>query len=231
MKILLVNDDGVRSLRLSIAKRHLEEFGEVWTVAPSEEQSAKSMAITTGEFTFKKQRERFYTVDGTPADCVTFALFGLKLKPDLVVSGINYGYNLGADIMYSGTVGAAFQACYHGYPSVAVSGFPNGNKHIENHFKEVMKYLIDTNVIRNNYVININFPNDKTDYKGHKFTRVINYDVNLEGSIDGNTFKYSQNLSRDLEGIHDYTDIWMVNKGYVSMSRIGLARERAEVSW
>ncbi len=231
MKILLVNDDGIRSLRLSIAQRHLEKFGEVWVVAPSEEQSAKSMAITLGEFKFKRQRERVYTVEGTPADCVTFGLFGLKLNPDFVVSGVNYGYNVGADIMYSGTVGAALHACYHGYPSIAFSGYPNGNKHIEEQLTEMINYVLDRNLLSEDYVINVNFPNDKVDYKGRRFSKVTNFKVDIEGTIEDDTFKYNQKRPDYLAERYDDTDLGRVHRGFITMTRLTLDKERVQSKW
>ena len=121
MIILLTNDDGIESSKLHYTKEILEHYGTVYTVAPKEEQSAKSMSLTIGGFDVETINEYTYAVYGSPVDCVNFGVHGIGIKPDLVVSGTNNGYNLGVDTRYSGTVGAVLQAQYFGIPSIAFS--------------------------------------------------------------------------------------------------------------
>ena len=92
MNILLTNDDGYNSERIVYARKILEKYGTVYLVAPKVEQSAKSASLTIGPMNFEKIDDYTYAVEGTPVDCVTFAVHGINLKPDLVVSGINHGY-------------------------------------------------------------------------------------------------------------------------------------------
>ena len=121
--ILVTNDDGVRAEGLQRLAQALESLGDVYMVAPLEERSAVSHALTIHDpVRIKKLSERVYAVRGTPADCVILAVRRiLPAKPDLVVSGINHGANLGDDIMYSGTVAGAREACYLDLPAFAIS--------------------------------------------------------------------------------------------------------------
>jgi 5'-nucleotidase len=102
----------------------VEPLGEVWVVAPEQEQSAASHALSLHRpLRIRKMKERWYSVDGTPADCVYLAVHHLMkgAVPELVVSGINHGPNLADDVIYSGTVAAAMEGCILGFPSIAFS--------------------------------------------------------------------------------------------------------------
>lgn len=130
MRILITNDDGIESPALPRLVRWARRLGEVTVVAPKTEQSGKSQAI---EFCRPMEvREvaiapdvTVYSADSTPADCVRFAVLGLKKSYDLVISGINRGYNLGHDIVYSGTVGAIYEGARLGMRGVALSTDPD----------------------------------------------------------------------------------------------------------
>lgn len=175
MNILLVNDDGIKSEKLEITKRILQEFGNVTTIAPTLEQSAKSMSLTFGGATYQKLNENTYSVDGTPVDCMNFALLTLDTKPDVVVSGTNNGYNIGIDIRYSGTLGAAFQAQYGKLPSIAFSSDYYGAEMIKSELKKVFRYVLDNNLLSPNHTINVNFPRDSfKDSNGILHTKVYN---------------------------------------------------------
>ena len=123
MRVLVTNDDGIHSNGIRSLKTQLEARHEVWTVAPHVERSGTSHAITLhGSVVFKMIGERLYSCDGTPADSVLYSLLGaIPFFPDVVVSGINHGPNIGTDIVYSGTVAAARQAALMGCPGIAVS--------------------------------------------------------------------------------------------------------------
>lgn len=123
MRILLSNDDGVEATGLMVLRDALASIAEVWVVAPDSERSAQSHALTLHKpLRVKKLEERRFSVSGTPADCVYTALHHvLPAPPDLVVSGINRGANLGNDVWYSGTVAAAREATLHGAPAIAIS--------------------------------------------------------------------------------------------------------------
>jgi 5'-nucleotidase len=121
--ILITNDDGISSPGLEAAGEAVEDLGEVWVVAPREENSSCSHAMTlTVPILCRKLRPRWFALDGTPADCVFVAVSDiLPSMPDLVVAGVNDGFNLGKDTFYSGTVAAAREAAFRGIPGAAVS--------------------------------------------------------------------------------------------------------------
>ncbi len=128
MKIVLTNDDGIRAEGLRCLAEHLVDLGDVWVVAPDRERSATGHAFTLHEplrvtplHGHGHKNARWYSVSGTPADCVYLAVLELCKGADLVVSGINHGYNLGSDIFYSGTVAGAVEAALRGVPAIAVS--------------------------------------------------------------------------------------------------------------
>ena len=162
MKILLTNDDGIGSPGLDALKKALKDH-ELWIVAPETERSGTSHAITIKDpVRFTALTEREYSCSGTPADCIMFSFLGaVAVKPDLVISGINIGPNLGTDILYSGTAAAARQAALMGTPACAVS---------LNTFKAPFYFYNAADFIRRNldillslwaedHFININVPN------------------------------------------------------------------------
>lgn len=126
MRILLTNDDGLAARGLNLLREALQDMGEVWVVAPDREQSAASHALTLREpLRVLKHEQRVFSISGTPTDCVLVSVRGirgvLEPEPDLVISGINHGPNMGDDVTYSGTVAAAFEARLLGLPAVAFS--------------------------------------------------------------------------------------------------------------
>src|SRR6266403_2463104 len=121
--ILLTNDDGIHAAGLKALAAGLEGFATVSVVAPSREQSGAAQSLTLRQpIVCHSVGEREWAVDGTPADCVIVALHKLLAeRPDIVISGINYGANLGENVYYSGTVGAAREAALHHIPALAMS--------------------------------------------------------------------------------------------------------------
>lgn len=170
MRILVVNDDGIDAKGIHILANAAKQLGEVWVVAPDTQCSAMSQRITIcGELTVKERQipvegVHAYSVSGTPADCVKVALYSLlPEKPDIVFSGINIGYNVGQDVLYSGTVGAAVEALSNGIPAIAFSSGANGN------YDVVQKYLLPIieDLVRRklpmNALWNVNIPDCSVD--------------------------------------------------------------------
>ncbi|HHU89279.1 MAG: 5'/3'-nucleotidase SurE [Sphaerochaetaceae bacterium] len=166
MVVLLTNDDGYQVEGITTLEQCLSEAGhEVWVCAPSSERSAQSQAITVhGKVTIVRYDERHYHCSGTPADCVLYGLGGeaLPIIPDVVVSGINYGYNASTDILYSGTVGAAREAALRGFPSIAISARSNRETGVYP-FEETAKFLADNlewmvPLCSSEVILNINVP-------------------------------------------------------------------------
>lgn len=123
--ILLTNDDGIHAKGLLTLAKHIKRLGQVLVVAPDREQSASSHSLTlTRPLRITQVDENKYAVDGTPTDSVMIAMHGIlkkKRKPDILISGINHGPNMGDDVTYSGTVAAAIEGSLLGVPSIAVS--------------------------------------------------------------------------------------------------------------
>lgn len=125
MHVLLTNDDGISAPGLQALENAVKHLGWDYSiVAPATEQSQCGHRVTTHQpLQVETRGENRHAVHGTPADCVRLALFALDLKPDLVLSGVNAGGNLGQDIVISGTVAAAREAAYHGIRSMALSHY------------------------------------------------------------------------------------------------------------
>lgn len=124
-RILITNDDGIHSEGIQALEAAMKQIGEVYVVAPESEMSGASHSLTLGRpLRIRQIDERHWTVDGTPTDCVTFALnriLGENERPNICVSGINHGANLGDDATYSGTVAGAMEATILGVPGLAFS--------------------------------------------------------------------------------------------------------------
>src|SRR3990170_8178450 len=124
-RILITNDDGIHSEGIAALEAAMDEIGEVYVVAPESEMSGASHSLTLARpLRIRQVDERHWTVDGTPTDCVTLALNQIlppELRPDICVSGINHGANLGDDATYSGTVAGALEATILGVPGLAFS--------------------------------------------------------------------------------------------------------------
>ena len=173
MRILITNDDGVGASQLPQLIRWCQKIGDVTTVVPKFEQSGKSHGIEIHKPFEAKQVElepglTVWTVDSTPADCVRFAILGLHLEFDLVISGVNRGLNIGADIMYSGTVGAACEAVNLGVKAIALSTPPKNYDLATEQLDAVFAFIQRHNLLQRNNIYNINIP---ADPKGIRITR------------------------------------------------------------
>lgn len=171
LKILLSNDDGYDAPGLRVLHENLCDIAEVFVVAPEINNSGAGCSITTNQpMHSSKHSNGFVSVNGTPADCVYLGIHELApWTPDLVVSGINLGANMGEDILYSGTVGAALEAKQLAYPSIAVSAAafyqPGSEDFMEPNYQTsacVIKDLIQNYDLKNidpTLVLNVNTPN------------------------------------------------------------------------
>ncbi|MEM1203944.1 MAG: 5'/3'-nucleotidase SurE [Acidobacteriota bacterium] len=163
MRFLVTNDDGIFSEGIRLLAEAMAPLGEVVVVAPDREQSASGHSLTLHRpLRMRKVREHWYSVDGTPTDCVNMAVQGLLKEdpPDFVVSGINYGVNLGDDVTYSGTVSAAFEANMHHLPAVAFSQEVGEGFSFERSAafaRELVEVLI-AGEIPKDLLLNVNFP-------------------------------------------------------------------------
>ncbi len=165
MRILITNDDGVSASQLVPLIKWCRKLGEAVVYVPKVEQSAKSHGVEIHKaFEVKKltleEGIEVYTVDSTPADCVRFAILGNGEKPDLVISGVNRGLNIGSDIMYSGTVAAACEAANLGFKAIAVSTPPESYDDATEHLDRVFKFVFDNGLLELNGVYNVNIPRE-----------------------------------------------------------------------
>jgi 5'-nucleotidase len=128
---LLANDDGFSSVGIRALRAALSVFADVVICAPETEQSAASHALSLNKpLRLREVEPGIFAVDGTPADCVYIAIHSARVlprKPDVVVSGVNHGLNLGQDVFYSGTVAAAREGALRGFPAIASSAHPKAN--------------------------------------------------------------------------------------------------------
>ena len=170
MRILITNDDGVGAEQLLPLITWCRKLGDVTTFVPKVEQSGKSHGFEIHRPFEVKQVElepgiSVYTVDSTPADCVRFAVLGMGLQFDLVISGINRGLNIGADMMYSGTVGAASEAVNLGFKAIALSTPPHYYDRAAEHLDRVFDYVFDNKLLDLNPIYNINIPADPKEIR------------------------------------------------------------------
>ena len=177
MRILISNDDGYEAEGIIQLTKSLSKMAEVIVVAPSENNSAASSSLTIGKPLKPIQIEKnIYVIDATPSDCVHLALCGfIKESIDLVVTGINFGANLGDDVIYSGTVAGAIEGRFLGLPSIAISLASWECKHFETagNIAKLLVSQIGIAPLANNTIINVNVPDiPMTEINGIKSTRL-----------------------------------------------------------
>ena len=230
MKILLTNDDGYKADNIKSLYEELSKDHEVWIVAPKNNCSGMSAAISyLNEIEVTKIDEKIYAVDGTPADCSYLGLLSIvDFEFDIVISGINHGANIGNDVLYSGTVGAAVGGRNLKYPPIAISVASYDAKDISFITKksiELINKIIESSEIYVGKVININFPDISEDeYIGVRATGLSKRDVPAkpikieDKSLSKETYRYRYNLSGEpMKGTY-VTDADAVTDGYVSIS-------------
>jgi len=173
VRILITNDDGINASQLPLLAKWAEKLGEVTVVAPKYEQSGKSQGIEIHKpFECKKadliDGVEAYAVNSTPADCVRFAVLGMKRSFDLVISGVNNGLNIGSDILYSGTVATIFEAARLGIKGIAFSTQPQSYDRATEYLDEIYEYMRDRKLFSFGETFNINIP---AEVKGIRITR------------------------------------------------------------
>ena len=244
--ILVTNDDGIDAEGINTLVAALAGIGRVVVAAPSKEQSASSHAITLHRPIYIEERgvDR-WAIGGTPVDCVNLALnFLLDARPDLIMSGINHGGNVGEDVHYSGTVSAALEGGVLGVPSIAMSVIPSfGNlKPAKFHFEGAAKFAVHAaHAILNaklsdTPVLNVNVPNvPMAEITGAVITKqgTRHYNDVVNEHIDENGKKYlvicgTDGGFKDEEG----TDCWAVHRNLISIVpiRVDMTDESAQAS-
>jgi len=222
--IILSNDDGFQSPHLAAARAGLEELDvEVLVVAPERPRSASSHAITLHKPLRAVERARgCYAVSGSPVDCVCLAVWSLACRqPALVVSGINFGFNLGGDVFYSGTVGAAAEGVLRGVPGLAVSVAPSRKSDIDLtvRFTVALVERLLRQPLPPRTLLNVNVPADADGR--YKWTRLGErvYEGVVDERVDPRGHRYYWFAGTVAERAHaPDTDCWAVENGVISLT-------------
>jgi 5'-nucleotidase len=218
-RILVSNDDGIHAKGLHALVQAVEPLGEVWVVAPEHEQSATSHSLSLHHpLRIRKQQDRWFAVDGTPADCVYVALNHLLKdgKPTLVLSGINHGPNLADDVIYSGTVAAAMEGCILGVPAIAFSLATRRTFEFE-HAAAFARSLVKTALaspLPARLLLNVNLPS-YGPISGYEITRLGRHSYGADVIekedprgrryywIGGTGYEHVKEAGTDVTAIHD----------------------------
>ena len=224
MKILISNDDGIEAQGVKTLTEYLSKDHEVIVVAPSENKSAASSSLTLNRpLKPVKIADNIYSIDATPSDCVHLALCGfLKDKIDLVVTGINFGPNLGDDVIYSGTVAGAIEGRFLGLPSVAISLASWEGKHFESAGRVAQQVInkVHTSQLSHDTVLNVNVPDvPYEDIKGFQTTRLGKRHMSeesIQDQEDPSLYWIGENGKESDNGVG--TDFHAIANNYVSVT-------------
>jgi 5'-nucleotidase len=233
MRILITNDDGINAPGIRMLAEWAKTLGEVTVVAPKVEQSGMSHAIQFVEpIEIKKvpfmDGVEAWSMDSTPADCIRFGITGLKRKYDLVLSGINHGVNVGADVVYSGTVAAIFEAVRLRHKAIAFSSFFQSQAIAAKHLNQAYQYLIDNNLFEENPIYNINIPNEPigvkmtyqgSDYFSDDFVKTDGEDMYLQVG-EQIADECPEDMNRDTVAVH---------AGYITVTPLMATRTNMQV--
>ncbi|MBQ7534560.1 MAG: 5'/3'-nucleotidase SurE [Stomatobaculum sp.] len=231
--ILITNDDGIEAGGIIRLAEAAKEFGEVWVVAPAQQMSAASQSITLHSpidvypHVFPVSGVHAFSCSGTPGDCVRVgSLSVMPRKPDVVLSGINYGLNVASDIQYSATAGAAFEASFQGLPGIAFSEEAVPCHEVSDRYlKELLEELLEERP-GPGQILNVNFPGcPLAQCRGILRDRSVS-----QGMIFRDHYLELEQLPGGgvrlmVEGVYDAsaeegTDLRAVTEGYVSVGLV-----------
>ncbi len=237
MRILLSNDDGYQAPGLKILEQALSRVAEVIVVAPDRDRSGASNSLTLEQPLRAHSVENGYIrVEGTPTDCVHLAITGLlDAEPDMVVSGINAGANMGDDVIYSGTVAAATEGRFLGFPALAVSMDSHQPEHYVTGARVAVELVqrLRNNRLSEDSILNVNVPDLPYDrLKGIRATR-LGYRHRAEPVVKaqdprGRTIYWVGPAGTEADA-GEGTDFHAVRNGYVSVTplQVDLTRHRS----
>ena len=239
--ILVSNDDGISAKGVHELVRKLSEIGEVVCICPESPQSGMSMALTVNSPLKVKRLENYhgvpmYKVNGTPVDCVKMGIDNiLDRKPDIVVSGINHGSNAAINVVYSGTMGAAFEGCAYGVPSV---GFSLTSHDESADFSQCLPFvdeivrLILEKGLPDGVCLNVNIPAGFEKVTEMRVTRSCKgrWNDRYEEYLDpaGRKFYWLSGTFENEEPDNTDTDEWCLSHGIVSVVPVMLDRTYSE---
>ena len=231
MRFLIVNDDGINAEGIKLLVQWALKYGEVTVVAPKHEQSGKSHAI---DFINPLEIKRVDYIEGveawsmesTPADCVRFGVFGLHRTYDIVLSGINRGANMSADIIYSGTMGAIFEAGNQHHKGIAFSTTPKNLENAAKYLDMAYNYILDNNLFDYSDLYNVNIPEE---VKGIKITKQGDaYFSDAFYQVDETTFTQYGEMIADTCPEDADRDTNAFAAGYISISP--MTKERTDLN-
>ena len=235
LKILLTNDDGYSSPGITAIHKALLAAGhDVYLIAPATQQSGASSSVTSGGYRVEQKSEKVWAVHGRPADSVRFGL-GEIMKdalPDLVVSGANFGNNTGADVMISGTVGAALMALQMGVPAIAVSveiklteeefdnRFPSTIKAFPGAGNLVAAMISNMKSLNNDSILNVNYPAlQPAEIKGVKMATLSAHTILGHEFTEAEEGKWESGLNfTHLDEVG--TDAALLSAGYITVTKL-----------
>lgn len=232
MRILVTNDDGIESEGIRLLAEWAKKLGKVTVCAPKTQQSAKSHAITVHRPIEIKQVEfmdgvEAYAVDSAPVDCVRYGTIGLNRKYELIVSGVNNGFNLGEDILYSGTVATIFEAALRDTNGIAFSTEWQNFEPARKRLDEAYEFIVKNDLFKYSKIYNVNFPS--AEYKGirvckqggpyfsDEFIKTEDGLFNQQGYC---VYEYGTNFDLD-------TDATL--NGYISVTPLSIRRDDGKV--
>jgi len=227
--VLLTNDDGIGAFGLVALKKELSKIADVWVVAPEGEQSAISHSLTLQRpLEVKRISDKTFSINGTPTDAVMVAVYGiLKKRPDLLVSGINHGPNLGDDVTYSGTVAGAIEGSLMGIPSIAVSVFDPDSSHFAKSAKFVKQLILFIHKKRlpKGTFLNVNIPAKTGKLEGYEITRLgkkrkRKVELKKVNSRDRSFWWIGKENTSWIQT--SGTDCWAIKRGKVSITPLHL---------
>ncbi len=233
-QILITNDDGIRADGIRKLTEAARRFGEVTVIAPDTQRSAAShhcvfnRPLILKEINFGMDDVQAFTLDGTPADCVRVGIFaGSDRKPDIVLSGINHGYNISSDIQYSGTVGAALEAAFLGVQGIAVS-YGDREFHVTDIVDRYLPELLEEYMekpLPSNQIWNINIPDCRADECSGIFRNAVMNtdhfynDQYMKEPIDEKTWSITNIAQRIWKGPKG-SDLDAVINRYISVGKV-----------
>jgi len=225
MKIVLTNDDGYQAEGIQYLYEVLQDYGDVYLVAPHKHMSGASVSrVFWTKVKVYKHEDRKYSVDGTPADSVSLALHGLNIDADVVISGINSGFNLGADTVYSGTIGACMEALKFKVPAVALSADYHQLDAAKEDVKKVFDYIFDRDLLSDKYLLNVNFPSKKfSESKGIMITD-LGFRQARHFYVEEDGYYVTKRKFLNEHFVED-TDLHAVHHGYISITPLKFANQ------
>ena len=233
MRILITNDDGIEAAGIRRLAQAAKQFGEVWVIAPDGQRSAASHSynfhnsVTLKAWDFPVEGVKAYACSGTPVDCVRVGVLKLMPeKPDFVLTGINQGYNICADIQYSATVGSALEAAFLGVRAIAFSQGSFRDADIaDRYLADIMGECMKKDPGKNR-IWNVNFPDcSLEECKGILWDCRVSQDdfyedTYLEEVLEDGRSEFRLSYKRHWEAASEGTDLMAVREGYISVGPV-----------